>query len=706
MKKLIFFITLASLLLPLSGQTMLSDTIMSDSTLRKAFSPYVIQDSFHLYDTATLTLEAGVVIQFAKMDTFILGGNIVARGTPTDSILIEQANDTSLFLQFAGADSNIFHYCNFNIYPSSPNLLNYRSKIRINSPGVYHFEDCIFSSDGVLDQTTIEMHKAEIDFERCSFDWVFLRLNSRDHNSDNSQNQTVEFPARLNHCTFSDSRLLSQKNIFLNTYFKNTGIRFRGAEKFEYCLFENTGMVMGIDSTRSWPAPTARYDTAYFRYNQFFSTDTTKTYRIFSQDFAHTYAGSNPIVLVNVGAFPALIFNYNDVCVEGVMSMDSLYPGWDISRNCWCSTDTQAIYNRFVKDSAQQVRFKPISVQDLLPFNSNCITSIYPGDADHDYVANMRDLLPIGLQHGNTGPVRANASLNWIAQPADSWTTESPSGLNDRHADCNGDGMVNAQDTLALRQNYTLTHQAFKTGGTGIPITVRPSMPANSYKRGDSVTYIIAWGDLDSTVQNAHGVTLSLQYDTTQWNSSSIKVLFPNSWLGNPGTDMLTMVYHDSTQGRLDIGWTRTDGMPRNGFGKIGSIVIVLDDDVSKRRVPVSWNVLDAYAITFMQEEILLEPEVETLFVEEATHISPNLENEISIYPNPSLDGVFHINLGQATGGDITVYDLMGKIVFAYNIPATERRYSLHLRDQAPGMYTVMYTSGEAKLVKRVVKGM
>jgi hypothetical protein len=41
---------------------------------------------------------------------------------------------------------------------------------------------------------------------------------------------------------------------------------------------------------------------------------------------------------------------------------------------------------------------------------------VWPGDANSDGVADIIDILPIGIGFGSVGPTRANASLSWIGQ--------------------------------------------------------------------------------------------------------------------------------------------------------------------------------------------------------------------------------------------------------------------------------------------------
>jgi hypothetical protein len=84
---------------------------------------------------------------------------------------------------------------------------------------------------------------------------------------------------------------------------------------------------------------------------------------------------------------------------------------------------------------------------------------VYPGDADYNGITDNDDLLPIGLAYDSIGPLRSNANIVWIGQYANDWSDTTLLNINRKHADCNGDGIVNANDTLAIVQNWGLTHQ-------------------------------------------------------------------------------------------------------------------------------------------------------------------------------------------------------------------------------------------------------
>jgi len=78
---------------------------------------------------------------------------------------------------------------------------------------------------------------------------------------------------------------------------------------------------------------------------------------------------------------------------------------------------------------------------------------VRPGDADQNNVVDERDILPIGRYYGYRGPVRASASTTWSSQALTApWTNLAAS-----HADCNGDGVVNATDVQAIVLNWRRT---------------------------------------------------------------------------------------------------------------------------------------------------------------------------------------------------------------------------------------------------------
>lgn len=79
---------------------------------------------------------------------------------------------------------------------------------------------------------------------------------------------------------------------------------------------------------------------------------------------------------------------------------------------------------------------------------------VYPGDANNDGIADVRDILPLGRFFGLAGPGRTNASLTWAPQSVLlPWTPEEAV-----YADCDGNGTVEATDVQAIITNWFRTH--------------------------------------------------------------------------------------------------------------------------------------------------------------------------------------------------------------------------------------------------------
>lgn len=100
-----------------------------------------------------------------------------------------------------------------------------------------------------------------------------------------------------------------------------------------------------------------------------------------------------------------------------------------------------ATHGRGMFKSAQ-----PLSV--LVPKDT-----IFPGDTNVDGIVDSRDVLPIARNLGLSGSPRINASLDW--------TPQNLSGPFDpieaAHADCNGNGIVEAVDVTGIIQNWYAT---------------------------------------------------------------------------------------------------------------------------------------------------------------------------------------------------------------------------------------------------------
>jgi hypothetical protein len=76
-------------------------------------------------------------------------------------------------------------------------------------------------------------------------------------------------------------------------------------------------------------------------------------------------------------------------------------------------------------------------------------------------------------------------------------------------------------------------------------------------------------------------------------------------------------------------------------------------------------------------------------------------ENEINLYPNPT-NGVFQVQLGTVTNGNLEVLDYTGKIVLKQNINGNALQ--LDISEMPKGMYIIKVNSTNAQQVSKIIK--
>lgn len=316
---------------------------------------------------------------------------------------------------------------------------------------------------------------------------------------------------------------------------------------------------------------------------------------------------------------------------------------------------------------------------------------VWPGDANNDLIANNLDLLALGLSFGNTGTTRPNASNNWVGQPSLPWQDTIAGGIDFKYQDCNGSGIVNADDTLAIVQNYGLTHT--KTGGlSGGPNDppLRVAFPMDSFQVGDTVEVPIFLGDSAIMGQNIYGIAFSLNYDETIVDSASFQVDFTNNWIGSNPNE-LSLSYDHWALGKCDAAYVRTDHQVASGMGQIATATFVIIDNIDGKKETI---VSDTLYLEFSDVTLIgldgLNMPVNIINDEVIVWESivdngpPSRSNEIKIFPNPASNFV-RVRTESAPMLGLEMLDMQGRLVLELKDEALEYRLQT---EQAPaGLY-------------------
>lgn len=319
------------------------------------------------------------------------------------------------------------------------------------------------------------------------------------------------------------------------------------------------------------------------------------------------------------------------------------------------------------------------------------LDSVWPGDANYDGVANNVDLLSLGLSYGSSGPARPNASLAWLGQPAPAWLNQTQ-GIDRKHQDCDGSTLIDAADTLAIVQNYGLQHPLRTRRSSGVPLYVVLSQV--NAQVGDTVQADIFLGADTSQFDSAYGAAFSLTLDTTLVDVANLQVSYPDSWLGQPGTDVLTLTKVLPAQGRVDLALTRIDQQARSGHGLIASAAIIMIDDLAgktdSRKLLV--DVRQAVGVDVGGAFRPLSAWGDSLYMLFSTGLPQASLRQLRVYPNPaSGETVLHNPAG--CQGQAALYDAQGRVCRRFRLYGREQRLSLQglsagayfLRVQAEG---------------------
>jgi hypothetical protein len=201
--------------------------------------------------------------------------------------------------------------------------------------------------------------------------------------------------------------------------------------------------------------------------------------------------------------------------------------------------------------------------------DSTC-ANVWPGDANSDGVADNLDVLELGLHYTQTGISRVTTSNLWQSYYSDNWTGTMTNGKNLNHCNCNGDGIINDDDTLAIYNNYSLTH-AFKPeqSTTNPQVTIVPDQ--STVNKGTWGTSSIYLGDASMTISNINGVAFTLNYNNTLLETDSVWIEYPTSFI-NVSNYNLKFRKRDFINGKLYTATTHTISANVTGYGKIATL--------------------------------------------------------------------------------------------------------------------------------------
>lgn len=334
--------------------------------------------------------------------------------------------------------------------------------------------------------------------------------------------------------------------------------------------------------------------------------------------------------------------------------------------------------------------------------------NIWPGDANSDLVANNFDLLSVGLAYADTGSVRVGASLAWVGQTAVDWTN-SLFGVNNKHVDCNGDGVINSDDTLAILLNYGQTHlrEVPQLSNINDP-ELYIQLALDTASVGDTLHFLVGLGTAIHPADSVYGVAFTINYESAVVDSGSVVMHYDSCWMGIPNLDLINLQRDNYTNGKIDCALTGIDHLNRSGYGQIGILSVDMKDDLSGRdsifkTLHLNYSnvrILDkdgnSRQVNIVNDSIVIGQDVTGI------HHLQLLENKIVLAPNPAQENVL-IDFTRMNGivNKISVYNALGEEVFAQKID-TELKIQIQTQKFQTGIYSVKIQSSKGIVIKKL----
>jgi hypothetical protein len=276
--------------------------------------------------------------------------------------------------------------------------------------------------------------------------------------------------------------------------------------------------------------------------------------------------------------------------------------------------------------------------------------------------------------------------------------------VNDKHADADGDGVVNEFDASAIPMHYqALEFLAPVAGGTApklrivFPVDTLDIDPNNPTSL--DITADVVLGSAQEYVKDFYGLAFSLHYpEFIQYPPNAN--YYSNSFFGfNTYTMWLPYAMHD--QMTMDMGLVRKDKTGVNGYGKLAQLdfqldfIIIVDvgDRTDSRVVPMTVPVDGIRAIDANGDALALNVpiELDTLWLRFNKSVgtgSPQNNNEaFKVFPNPALDQAT-IFTGNLNIEHLEVLNALGQTMHRQN-GATGSATKLDVNTWPTGLYTV-----------------
>ena len=351
-------------------------------------------------------------------------------------------------------------------------------------------------------------------------------------------------------------------------------------------------------------------------------------------------------------------------------------------------------------------------------------TITWPGDANNnDTVSFLDDAVYVGLAMGFAGPERDDSlyywDQGWASSFAADWPTTFSGGLNHKHADCNGDGLIDSSD-FNLYTNFAMMSFSQMMP----PVLIIPPWRLASFSgigdlllvpehdtvtAGDNIRFYLVAGTPGALIDSIYGIALTATLDTSLLSTSPSMTLY-NSDFGNPATNLMAYDFVSN----VDLGFpnyrtdyfaivTRTDQQNVYALGDTIAEINMLSDATIATTTSLSFLLTGQRGITVSESDVIMSGyNASVVITPVPVGIPDPTKLSVHLFPNPAKNSI-RLTTGDPGAVEVTILDMKGRILIQKSM-IWHAGAEIDLSEFSPGIYIAEIRKGEAVVRMRFVK--
>ncbi len=344
---------------------------------------------------------------------------------------------------------------------------------------------------------------------------------------------------------------------------------------------------------------------------------------------------------------------------------------------------------------------------------------VWAGDMNGDGRVSVTDLLSLGRFAGLSGHNRHDITYPFTSgQTSEDWTYDQPNGLNIKHIDANGDGIINESDMGAIHYNYGNVHQLVPEEVLAIKDYSFQLIPnSTEIDSGDMLILDIVLGTENKPVVDLFGLAFGLNINPKMIDTASLDVQYlTNSWFTRSHA-YLSMtkqpkagVLHTAITNVSPIAEDELEGFRppgTSGFGSIGQAVMIAEDELEGfkteddfviRRISTNGILLEGID----GERFVLPDTYVDIKVRKKQVIPVPTEDKLIVYPNPVKGKLtVHFN-GRNIINSLIILDQLGKVVET-RPGVKQQSIDINTSSYIDGVYFIQVLTETGVITKKVV---